>query len=105
MLRSFLDSDSYDEIPWDALLFLTGEINYGGRVTDDNDRRCLLSCFKKHCQVDCLKAAYRFTPSGIYYAPADGDIGEYRDYIDSLPMNDDAEIFGLHDNANAAYAE
>lgn len=46
MLRLFLEAD---EIPWDALTFVTGDINYGGRVTDDLDRRCLLSTLKVFC--------------------------------------------------------
>lgn len=27
----------------------------------------------------------------------------YRDYIEGLPLNDNPEIFGLHDNANIKY--
>jgi dynein heavy chain len=47
MLKLFLDSP--EDIPWDALLFVTGHINYGGRVTDDNDRKCLLTILEKFC--------------------------------------------------------
>lgn len=59
MLKLFLDSQ--DEVPWDALLYITGHINYGGRVTDDNDRICLISTLSKFTQNDVLKENYNFS--------------------------------------------
>jgi dynein heavy chain len=66
MLKLFLEAE---EIPWDALTFITGDINYGGRVTDDLDRRLLLTTLKVFCAPEVLKDDYKFSPSGIYYAP------------------------------------
>lgn len=39
LLKSYLDS--YQETPWEALKYLIAEANYGGRVTDELDRRLL----------------------------------------------------------------
>ena len=84
-------------------MFVTGDINYGGRVTDDLDRRCLLSILQNYCCPESLRDDYRFSPSGIYYAPPDGPIDVYRDYIDNMPLNADPEVFGMHGNANISY--
>ena len=42
----------------------------------------------------------RFSESGIYYAPKEGPYQSYIDYIRSLPLNPNPEVFGLHDNAD-----
>jgi dynein heavy chain len=72
MLKIFLDEQ--EEIPWDAMLYVTGQINYGGRVTDDWDRRCLITLLKKYSCPDVLEDGYKFSESGIYYAPTNGAI-------------------------------
>lgn len=100
-LKKFLEEQ--EEVPWDALLYLTGHINYGGRVTDDLDRTCLLSTLKKFYTPDILEEGYAFSESGIYLAPPEGALKSYSSYIESLPSNDLPEIFGLHENANISY--
>jgi dynein heavy chain len=62
-----------------------------------------MTILERFCNVKCLEDGYKFSPSGTYWAPPDGKIEVYRDYIDTLPMNDLPEIFGLHENANITY--
>ena len=101
MLKIFLDEQ--DDVPWEALVYVTGIINYGGRVTDDQDRRCLITTLEKYYNPDNLNDDYFYSDSEIYKAPPFGDAQSYRDYIQSLPEEDAPEVFGLHDNANIAY--
>ena len=41
--------------------------------------------------------------AGTYFAPPYSTLEEYRQYIEGLPLIDDPEIFGMHENANIAF--
>jgi dynein heavy chain len=57
------------DIQYEALKYLTGECNYGGRVTDDWDRRTLNTILAKFYCTDLLeKDTYYFSPSGMFKA-------------------------------------
>lgn len=101
MLWNFLNEGTV--IPWDAMRFITGEINYGGRVTDDWDRRCLLSILDTFLGPEVLRDQYQFSDSGVYYIPLETNLQGYKAYAASLPLTDQPEIFGMHDNANIAF--
>lgn len=76
--------NEYDEVPYDAITYLTGECNYGGRVTDDWDRRTLLTIladFYTSKVTDQTK--YKLSPSGQYYIP---NKGEYEDYVEFIKV-------------------
>jgi len=83
--------------------YVTGEINYGGRVTDAWDVRLLSSQLRQVYCEETLVDGYLFSDSGKYFAPPVGKIADYRKYIDELPLVDDPEVFGLNDNANIVY--
>jgi dynein heavy chain len=90
-------------IAWDAIQYMTGEIYYGGRVTDEWDRRLLKSVLRRFYTPQILDDSYKISPSGTYRSPPEGSLQSFRQYIDQLPLTDEPEAFGLHENANITY--
>uniref|UniRef100_A0A672TTU8 Dynein axonemal heavy chain 3 n=1 Tax=Strigops habroptila TaxID=2489341 RepID=A0A672TTU8_STRHB len=97
-IQMFLNE--YEEVPFEALTYLTGECNYGGRVTDDKDRRLLLSLLSIVYSKDIEQDKYMLTAGDDYYIPPHGPYESYIEYIRNLPIITHPEVFGLHENAD-----
>lgn len=97
-LRMFLDEQE-DHVPFKTLRYTAGECNYGGRVTDDKDRRCLLTMLDDFYCPEVLSDKYSFSDSGRFYAPPDTDWQGYVNYISLFPTAAPPEAMGLHSNA------
>lgn len=79
--------NEYDEVPFEAITYLTGECNYGGRVTDDWDRRLLMTILADFYNKDIIeKPRYPFSPSGEYYAPPKSIYEDYIEFIKVKPL-------------------
>jgi dynein heavy chain len=99
-LQMFIDK--YEETPLPALNYLTAECNYGGRVTDDKDRRLLLTVVKSVYCEGCLGDQYALSASGEYRVPGE-ELKSYDsilEYIKQWPQVPKPEVFGLHENAD-----
>lgn len=82
------------------LNYLGADINYGGWVTDDKDKRLISSILWTFINADVINIPnYKFSKSGIYFSPPSGDAEDYMEFIKNFPLNPDPEVFGLHGNA------
>jgi dynein heavy chain len=48
---------------------------------------------------------YKLSKLEHYYAPHECPLADVKNYINSLPLEDDPEVFGLHPNANMAFEQ
>mmetsp|Transcript_2871 Transcript_2871/g.12278 ORF Transcript_2871/g.12278 Transcript_2871/m.12278 type:complete len:1013 (-) Transcript_2871:122-3160(-) len=102
VLKAYLDA--YVETPWDALKYLISEANYGGRVTDEIDRRVLAGYLNQFFCEDALNVPqYPLSSLEEYYIPTESGLDVYHDYIQTLPQQDKPEAFGQHPNADISY--
>ncbi|OQR83181.1 sporangia induced dynein heavy chain [Achlya hypogyna] len=105
-LQMFLDT--YDQVPFEVLQVMTSMINYGGRITDDKDMRTSDVILMTYFCPAILENGYKFSSSGLYYsisANPKTPYAAYVDYINSLPINPEPEVFGMHENANITCAQ
>uniref|UniRef100_A0A4W3K9D9 Uncharacterized protein n=1 Tax=Callorhinchus milii TaxID=7868 RepID=A0A4W3K9D9_CALMI len=95
-----------EQIPWQALRYLTGEVVYGGRVTDSWDRRCLNCILQMFYTPEILQEGHRFSADGIYHIISENmDQVQCVNYIESLPEYDLPDIFGMHPDAEKTFLE
>ncbi|XP_018571400.1 dynein heavy chain 12, axonemal [Anoplophora glabripennis] len=89
------------EDPYEALAYLIGECNYGGRVTDNWDRRLIVTILETYLNpMVVYNSEYSFSEVGSCYGlPERCDYESYIRHIQSLPSNHPPEVFGLHTNA------
>ena len=110
----FLEKHLYSgTISWPTFQYMVSEVQYGGKITDNLDRRL----FKTYTQVwlnpQTCSEKFSYNPTHpLFKIPDDFnyqigytgmDIQEYRKYVGQFPEVDSPEIFGLHPNADLTF--
>jgi len=100
-------TNKYVQIPYKVLNFLGANINYGGRVTDDKDKLLISTILQTYICPEAVEQRheYKYSTSGLYFAPEASSIEEIVEYIRTMPLYPMPEAFGLHDNCNITCAQ
>ena len=111
-------SNGDTQIPWDTLRYLVGEVMYGGRVTDDCDRRIVETYMQEYLGdflFDTFQPFHFYedeehrTKGGShgcdYKIPPLGNKDRYLTAIENFPGIEaqTPEVFGMHPNAEIDY--
>jgi len=96
-----------EELPWSTLRYLIGEAMYGGRVTDDYDRRVLNTYLKEFMGDFIFDSNQKFFFSQAdfnYIIPQEADSKELIEIeVEKIPLFTNPGVFGLHSNAEIQY--
>ncbi|KAI9021920.1 dynein heavy chain and region D6 of dynein motor-domain-containing protein [Hyaloraphidium curvatum] len=99
----------FDELPpkgtvdWATIRYMICEVFYGGRVTDDYDRRLLNTYGTKLFGDFTMATSYAVAP-GYQISSSAEEILTFRKNIEAMPLLDSTEVFGLHSNADMAFS-
>uniref|UniRef100_A0A672LPL1 Dynein, axonemal, heavy chain 5 like n=1 Tax=Sinocyclocheilus grahami TaxID=75366 RepID=A0A672LPL1_SINGR len=95
------DIDIKRGVNWFCLRYMLGEVQYGGRVTDDMDKRLLNTFARIWFSENMFGDKFCFYKG--YTIPKAKMLQDYHVHIDTLPLVDTPEVFGLHSNADITY--
>ena len=101
ILKSNLErySKANDKIPFKAIIYLTSDCIYGGRVTDDWDRRTLYAILDDLYNQKVLdNEKYKINDLDEFTIDFHENYEPYFERFENLPDEETPEILGLHKN-------
>merc|ERR1719198_1487053 len=110
----FLEKHLYTgNISWPTFQYMVSEAQYGGKITDNLDRRMFQTYTQVWLTQNTCSESFTYNPAKPllkiqgdfnYKIGATGtDINEYRSFLNSFPEIDSPEIYGLHPNADLTF--
>jgi len=103
----------FSSLSWPTLQYMVGQVQYGGRVTDDLDRRLLMAYTEAWLSPSTLSSSFTFNPEicinkvamagFVYKVPTYLETEEYLGFISKMPEVDSPEVLGLHPNADLTF--
>jgi dynein heavy chain, axonemal len=105
LTKAFENKD--EALPWNSLKYLIGEAMYGGRVTDDWDRRVLMTYLEEYMGDFLFDKNRKFffakTPDFDYVQPAQNTLESFLNTVSDIPLINSPMLFGLNPNAEITY--
>ena len=95
VLGNYLEGNS-GKIPWEDLRYLTGDVMYGGHITDDEDRRLCSTYLGKYFREELLDQIELYEG---FQSPPPLSYDKYIEYINTNMALETPKMFGLHPNA------
>lgn len=92
------------EICWNTIRYMLGEIQYGGRVTDDYDKRLLNTFAKVWFSSKLFTDDFQFCSDLPIYKIQNFKLQEeYLQAFSEMDTVDEPQVYGLHPNGDIAY--
>ncbi|CAK9112546.1 Dynein axonemal heavy chain 1 (Axonemal beta dynein heavy chain 1) (Ciliary dynein heavy chain 1) (Heat shock regulated protein 1) (HSRF-1) (hDHC7) [Durusdinium trenchii] len=99
-LQMFID-ESPEQIQFKAINYLAGECNYGGRVTEAQDRRLLMTLLLDYYNPEVLKPGHSLcVEHPEFTVPPAASLEDTLEMIRQTPIVTPPGIYGFHTNAN-----
>ena len=92
----FLLSLSPQGVSWVTVHYMLGEVQYGGRVTDDFDKRLLNTYARVWFSQEMFKETFKFYQG--YNIPRCAQIADFKAHIDEMPLSDTPEVIDVYRN-------
>ena len=96
-----MDAKKAKDVTWSTVRYMISEIQYGGRITDDWDRRQMNTYAESFFCQAVLEPGYSFLKG--YSIPMATEINAFREHVNTYPSTDIPEVFGLNMNADLVF--